>query len=92
MYTRVEDHRLPSIVPRNVGPPPTKPVKVRKRRLGLFESPVSGPAMPKPSVALWAANPIIKINASPIAPDAVRLTYGKAFTEVVSANAYRNHH
>ena len=91
MYTKVEDHRLPSTVPRNVGPPPTNPVTARKRRLGHFESPVSGPAMPKPSVVLWAANPIIKINANPIAPD-LRLTYGESFTEVVSANAYRNHH
>jgi hypothetical protein len=38
--------------------------------LGLFESPVSGAAIPNPSVALWAANPIMSIIARPKDPDA----------------------
>ena len=55
MYARVDAPRLPKTVPRKVGPPPIRPATARKRRLGLFESEVRGPAMPNPSVALCAA-------------------------------------
>ena len=48
----LEVHKLPIMVPTNVGPPPINPSKSKKRTLGLFVAPVRGPAIPNPSVAL----------------------------------------
>ena len=48
----LEVHKLPTMVPTNVGPPPINPSKSKKCTLGLFVTPVRGPAIPNPSVAL----------------------------------------
>ena len=48
----VEAHKLPIIVPKNVGPPPINPNNIINRRFGFLFNPVSGPAIPNPSVAL----------------------------------------
>src|SRR5438094_8822956 len=58
------------IVPRNVGPPPINPSFARNEILGFSRIPVSGPAIPNPSDALWAPNPTIKTTARAIEPEA----------------------
>ena len=56
-------HEWPITVPRNVGAPPIKPMSARKRQLGSSGSPLSGPMIAKPSVALWSPNPITSTTA-----------------------------
>ncbi len=59
-------HACPSTVPRNVGPPPITPRIPSSFQLGTIFAPLSGPQMPKPSVALWRPKPMISVTASPI--------------------------
>src|SRR3954453_4051866 len=52
--------------PRKVGPPPIKPTSASQRQEGLMSP--SGPMIPKPSVALCNATPMISTVARPISP------------------------
>ena len=50
-------------MPRNVGTPPIRPSRPRSRQLGRVPSPLIGPQMPKPSVALCRPKPMISVTA-----------------------------
>ena len=52
IYAIFEIHKLPINVPKNVGPPPINPNNIMNRSLGFLVNPVSGLAIPNPSVAL----------------------------------------
>ena len=83
-------HACPISVPTNVGPPPIRPRRSRKRQLGRTGSPESGATIPKPSVALCRPKPMIRTIARLISPGRAGLADREALGEVVQPDPGRD--